>query len=256
MIRITYVGHATVRLEAGGTRLLTDPVLRRRVAHLRRIVPPPELHELLQPDAVLISHAHVDHLDLPSLRLLGRCQVLAPRGCGRLIERAGLRDVAELRSGERVRVGAVDVIAARLAHDGRRHPLDRARETLAYLVDGPERAFFAGDTDLFDGMRAFAGGLDVALLPVWGWGPRVGRGHMDPALAARAVALMQPRVAIPIHWGTFASPGVRWLADPARPARGFARHVAALSEAVEVRVLAPGCSTEIVRPVATASDDE
>src|ERR671917_2459788 len=114
MLRIVYVGHATVQIAVGATRLLTDPVLRDRVAHLRRIAPLPALGELLQPDAVLISHAHFDHLDLPSLRLLRACPVLAPRGCGRLLERAGLREVTEVVPGERLRVGAADVTAARL----------------------------------------------------------------------------------------------------------------------------------------------
>jgi L-ascorbate metabolism protein UlaG (beta-lactamase superfamily) len=255
MIRITYVGHATVEIDTGGTRLLTDPVVRGRVAHLRRIVPLPPLPELARPDAVLISHAHFDHLDLPSLRRLASCPVLAPRGCGRLLERAGLREVTELAPGQRLRVGATEVTAALMDHNGRRHPFSRARETLAYLLHGPGRVFFAGDTDLFDRMRAFAGGLDVALLPIWGWGPRLPRGHMGPPQAARAAALLEPRVAIPIHWGTLASPRAGWLDDPARPARAFERHVAELAPDIEVRVLAPGGRTEIARPAA-ASEPE
>jgi L-ascorbate metabolism protein UlaG (beta-lactamase superfamily) len=255
MIRITYVGHATVQIEAGGTRLLTDPILRPRVAHLRRIVPLPPLQELRQPDAVLISHAHLDHLDPPSLRLLRPCPVVAPRGCGRMLEHAGLGDVIEAVPGERLRIGSTEVAAALLAHDGRRHPLSRARETLGYFVEGPEGIFFAGDTDLFDGMRAFAGALDVALLPIWGWGARVGRGHLDPARAARAAALLEPRVAVPIHWGTLASPRAPWRDDPARPARTFVRHMAALADAVEARVVPPGGFTDIRRGDAHTFND-
>jgi L-ascorbate metabolism protein UlaG (beta-lactamase superfamily) len=245
MLRITYVGHATVQLEAPGARLLTDPVLRTRVVHLRRIASPPQLSELAQPDAILISHAHFDHLDPPSLRLLGRCPVVAPRGCGRLLASAGVSEVIEAVPGERLRIGSVDVTAVSLAHDGRRHPLSRARDTLAYVVDGPERALFAGDTGLFEGMRGLAGGLDLALLPIWGWGPRVGRGHMDPVSAARAAALMEPRIVVPIHWGTLASPRAGWLDDPARPAREFAGQAAEIAPGVEVRLLPPGGSTEI-----------
>jgi L-ascorbate metabolism protein UlaG (beta-lactamase superfamily) len=256
MIRVTYVGHATVQIEAGGTRLLTDPVLRGRVAHLRRIVALPRFEELRQPDAVLISHAHFDHLDPPSLRLLRPCPVVAPRGCGRALERAGLREVTEAVPGEQLRIGGIDVTAVLVAHDGRRHPFSRARETFAYLVDGSERTFFAGDTDLFDGMRAFAGELDLALLPIWGWGPRVGRGHMDPARAVRAAALLEPRVAVPIHWGTLASPRAPWLDDPARPARAFLRQVGEAAAAVEVRVLPPGGCTEVVRAAVGESQPE
>jgi len=244
-VRVTYVGHGTVGLEVGDTRLLTDPVLRSRVAHLRRIVPPPALEGFTTPDAVLISHAHFDHLDPPSLRLLRACPVVAPRGCGRLLNRAGLPDVTEAKPGESISVGGILVTPVLVPHDGRRHPFSRARETLAYLIDGPERTFFAGDTDVFEGMGELADDLGLALLPIWGWGPRVGRGHMDPELAARAVALLRPRVAIPIHWGTLASPRAPWLDDPARPARRFVELTAASAPGVEVRVLDPGDRTEI-----------
>ena len=255
-VNVTYVGHATVELESGGTRLLTDPVLRPRVLHLRRIAPLPPLGHLLRPDAVLISHAHFDHLDLPSLRLLGQCVVVAPRGCGRLLERAGMREVMEVGPGERLRIGTVEVSTERLDHDGRRHPLSRARETLAFVVDGTQRAFFAGDTGLFGGMSALADGIDVALLPVWGWGPRLGRGHMGPAQAARAASLLAPRIAIPIHWGTLASPRVPWLGDPAWPAKAFVDQVAATAAGVDVRVVPPGGHTEIVRVTAAGSEAE
>jgi L-ascorbate metabolism protein UlaG (beta-lactamase superfamily) len=244
-MRITYVGHATVQLEASGARLLTDPVLRERVGHLRRIVPLDEPDGLRAPDAVVISHAHFDHLDVSSLRLLRACPVIAPRGCARQLARAGLRNVTEARPGQEVSVGKIELTPIEVAHDGRRHPFSRARQALAYVTRSPERVFFAGDTDLFDGMGELGGELDAALLPVWGWGPRVGKGHMDPVRAARAVELMKPGIAIPIHWGTLASPRAPWLGDPERPARAFAERVAATTPSVEVRVLRPGEATEM-----------
>ena len=252
-MRITYVGHSTVHFEAGATRLLTDPVLRMRVAHLRRIVPLPPLERLLRPDAVLISHAHLDHLDMPSLRMLDTQLVIAPRGCGRLIRRAGARDVVEVQPGQELTVGTTSIRALRLAHDGRRHPLSSARETLGYAIRGDCRALVAGDTAAFDGMSTLAGSIDVSLLPVWGWGRRLGAGHMDPAEAARASAMIRPRLAIPIHWGTLASPRVPWLGDPARPAREFARQVAALG--IEARIVPPGGSF-VVGGSGTANDEK
>ncbi|MBN1530501.1 MAG: MBL fold metallo-hydrolase [Thermoleophilaceae bacterium] len=246
-MRITWVGHSTAQIEDGGTRLLTDPVLLPRVAHLRRIAAAPRLADLRRPDAVLISHAHLDHLDPRSLRELAPCPVLAPQGCRRLLERAGLREVIEPAPGERVEIGSVSVTPALLDHNGRRHPFSRARETLAYLVEGERSAFFAGDTDVFEGMRAWAG-VDVALLPIWGWGPRVGRGHMDPGRAAEAAALLEPRVAIPIHWGTLASPRAPWVGDPGRPARAFRTEMERRAPHVDVRILAPGEATEIAAP--------
>jgi L-ascorbate metabolism protein UlaG (beta-lactamase superfamily) len=88
------------------------------------------------------------------------------------------------------------------------------------------------------------GPVDAALLPVAGWGPRVGPGHLDPARAARAAAALGARIAIPIHWGTYSR--VLMRADaPDRPAREFAERVAAEAPDCEVRILAPGESTVI-----------
>jgi L-ascorbate metabolism protein UlaG (beta-lactamase superfamily) len=245
MIRIIYVGHGTVQIETAGTRILTDPVLHDRLLHLRRIAPSPTLDEIDHPDVVLISHAHFDHLDKRSLARLRPCPAIAPRGCARLLRRAGFRDVTEALPGRPVRAGGLEVNPVAVAHDGRRHPFSRARGTLGYVIDGAMRTFFAGDTDVFEEMSGLAGPLDLALLPIWGWGPRVGRGHMDPARAARAAALLEPRVSIPIHWGTLASPRAPWVGDPERPAREFAEEVAAQAPGVEVRVLPPGGRTEI-----------
>ena len=240
-------------MEAGGARLLTDPVLRPRITRLRRIAPAPDLDRLDHPDAVLISHAHFDHLDVPSLRRLRPCPVLAPRGCGRLLRRAGFKEVIEMSPGESVRVCGFEVTAARMDHDGRRHPFSRARESLAYVIDRAGRTLFAGDTGLFDGMRELAGGIDVALLPIWGWGPRLGRGHMGPPEAADAAALLEASVAVPIHWGTYASRSADWLDDPERPARLFEQEAASRAPAVEVRIVPPGGSTEVRGPAAGAS---
>ncbi len=116
---------------------------------------------------------------------------------------------------------------------------------VGYVVSGTSRVAFFGDTDVFDGLSDLAGDLDVAMLPVWGWGPRVGPGHLDPERAARATALLAPRIAVPIHWGTLARAGVRWRADPEMPARRFAELVAAGVPAVTVRILQPGERLEL-----------
>jgi L-ascorbate metabolism protein UlaG (beta-lactamase superfamily) len=104
--------------------------------------------------------------------------------------------------------------------------------------------YFAGDTDLFEAMAELRGLVTVALLPVWGWGPRLGPGHLDPERAARAAALIAPAIAIPIHWGTFV-PRVPIGRMPAEPAREFARLVKHHAPSVEVRVLEPGGRTEL-----------
>jgi L-ascorbate metabolism protein UlaG (beta-lactamase superfamily) len=241
--RLTWVGHATVLLELGGVRLLTDPLLRRRLGHLRRHGAAP-LRDVVQGiDAALISHVHLDHLDVRSLRLLGRgARVIAPQGAGRTLRRIGFARVDELVAGDRVTVGDAVVTAVPALHDGRRRPLARPAGTLGYTIAGANRVYFAGDTDLYDGMRALAGQVDVALLPVWGWGPSIGPGHMDPLRAARAAALVRPRIAVPIHWGTFFPIGLEALHQRAlvEPPHRFAQHVRTLAPEVEVRVLAPG----------------
>jgi L-ascorbate metabolism protein UlaG (beta-lactamase superfamily) len=142
-------------------------------------------------------------------------------------------------------VGALTVIAVEAQHDGRRHPGGARAEALGYLVRGRRTVYFAGDTELFDGMAGLAPRLDVALLPVAGWGPTLGAGHMDPLDAARAARALAPRVAIPIHWGTLLPIGVarRHRARLGDPPRIFAEHVASLAPGVEVRILEPGEAT-------------
>jgi len=246
---VQYVGHATTLVDVGGVRLLTDPLLRNRVAHLRRAVKvdPGALRGV---DAVLISHLHYDHLDLPSLEKLGReMPVVAPRGAGALIRRkAGVKTVVELRAGEEIAIGAVTVRATKAAHDTGRLPLGTQAEPLGYVIEGDGRSvYFAGDTDLFDEMAEFAP-VDVALLPIWGWGPTMGPGHMDPTRAAQAAALLRAAVAIPIHWGTYYPIHLGLQKPPdflGTPPALFEQEVISRAPATTVRVLKPGEETDI-----------
>jgi L-ascorbate metabolism protein UlaG (beta-lactamase superfamily) len=247
--RITYVGHATVLIEDAGVRLLTDPLLHGGILHMRRRVPLPQLELLRDLDAVLISHSHADHLDVKSLRMLEHPgTVVAPRGCAGILRRAGMQDVVGLTPGDRCPVAGITVEAVPAEHDGRRNPFGRDLGAVGFLIDGSTRVYFAGDTDLYDEMRALAGRVDVALLPIWGWGPRLPPGHLNPESAARAVALIRPDVAIPIHWGTMRSIGAKGRDDPHAPARAFTDAVAAAAPATEVRVLAPGDTTTVPSP--------
>jgi L-ascorbate metabolism protein UlaG (beta-lactamase superfamily) len=245
--RIVFLGHATVLIELEGVRLLTDPVLRGRVAHLRRQVPPVDESVLGDLDAVLISHSHHDHLDLPSLRRLGSdTPLIVPAGAGSWLGKRGFSNVTELGVGETAKVGAVTVTAVHAQHDGRRPGGPRA-ETLGYLVSGRRSVYFAGDTALYEEMASIAPALDVALLPVAGWGPKLGPGHMDPLDAARAVSLLGPRLAIPMHWGTFSPIGLahRHKLRLGEPPRLFAEHTRRLAPEVEVRILTPGEQTAL-----------
>jgi L-ascorbate metabolism protein UlaG (beta-lactamase superfamily) len=247
--RIVFLGHATVLIALDGVSLLTDPLLRGRVAHLRRQVPPVDRAALADPGAVLISHLHQDHLDLPSLRHLGRdTPLVVPAGAGEWLGERGFTSVTELRPGERTAVGALAVTAVEAHHDGGRRPGGPQAQAMGYLVQGSKSVYFAGDTELFDGMSALADasrGIDVALLPVGGWGPTLGPGHLDPLDAARALGLLSPRIAIPIHWGTLLPIGFsrRFRARLGEPPRQFAEHAASLTPAVDVRILEPGQAT-------------
>ena len=243
-MKITWLGHATVLLETPGARLLTDPVLRRRIMHLTRRTPDPVHPGAL--DGVLVSHLHHDHLDRPSLRQVASPATAAvlPAGAAKLLNGMGFGAIEEVRAGDTVAVGEAQVRVVPAWHDGRRRPGPRALEleTLGFIVD---RVWFAGDTDLNESMRALHGEVDVALLPIWGWGPSLGPGHLDPERAAKAVALVAPRLVIPIHWGTFLPIGYRRSAILSRPPRQFERHVAELAPSTRVVTLAPGESTTI-----------
>ena len=242
--RLRWLGHATVALEIGGATLLTDPVLRNRIAHLRRHAPPAVAPSEL--DAALISHMHHDHLDLPSLRALDPgVRLIVPRGAARAMRKLG-REVEELGVGDETTVGGARVLAVEAAHDGRRGPWGAAAETLGFVVEGAARVYFAGDTEVFPGM-ADLGRIDCALLPIWGWGFTLGPGHMDPGEAAEATALVAPSIAVPIHWGTFLPITARARHKPllVLPPQRYAERAAELAPDTEVRVLAPGDALEL-----------
>jgi L-ascorbate metabolism protein UlaG (beta-lactamase superfamily) len=238
-VTLTWLGHATVLVETAGARVLTDPVLRARVAHLWRRTPnPPDPGPL---DGVLISHLHHDHLDKPSLRRVAteRTTAVLPRGAANLLDGMGFGSVREVTAGDTVQLGETTIKVVPAWHDGRRRPGSPERETLGFLIDA---VWFAGDTDLNDSMRALHGEVDVALIPIWGWGRSLGPGHLDPEGAAKAVALVEPRIVIPIHWGTFLPIGVRRGELLTSPPRDFARYVAELAPTTRVETLAPGAS--------------
>jgi L-ascorbate metabolism protein UlaG (beta-lactamase superfamily) len=240
---LTWLGHSTVLVDLDGARLLTDPLLRNRVAHLRRRgrVDPAQYTNI---DAVLVSHLHFDHLDLPSLERLGHgMQLIVPRGGGGLLRRRGFTRVTEVEAGDEVQIGALTVRPTYAEHNGLRIPFFGTRAlTLGYTITGRCGIYFAGDTELFDGMAEIGRGLDIALVPIWGWGPSAGSGHLDPRGAAEALRLLRPLLAVPIHWGTYAPIGFGRLQTAllADPVAEFRRHAAELAPEVEVHVVGLG----------------
>ena len=116
------------------------------------------------------------------------------------------------------------------------------------MIAGTRTVYFAGDTDLFAGMADFGEAVDVALIPVWGWGPTLGRGlHLDPRKAADALRLIRPRVAVPIHWGTY-WPHALGRVYPERlvePPAAFAEYAAEVAPDVRVVPTEVGASVDL-----------
>lgn len=245
---ITFVGHSTVLLELDGVRILTDPFLRTGVGPIRRVAAPVDLDRVRDIDLVLISHAHLDHLDRASLRLLGDSpQFLVPAGSAARTRASGAARVTELSVGERVMVGPLQVTATQALHNVARLPLGLPTAAIGFLIEGSRSVYFAGDTDLFPGMADIAPDLDLALLPIAGWGPRLGPGHLNPSRAARALELLASRVAMPIHWGTLWPSGIRRIAEGRllAPAAEFASAAASLAPDVRLLLLEPGAEGKV-----------
>jgi L-ascorbate metabolism protein UlaG (beta-lactamase superfamily) len=241
-LSVTWLGHATVLIELDGARLLTDPVLGSRVGFLRRVARPVETDATRDIGAVLLSHLHADHADKRSLRTFTPATpVLAPAGAGRWLSALGFGEVHELRPGEHADIAGVRVQAVRADHPSGRWRERPGVTPVGFVVRGSRSVYFAGDTDLFEEMSALAGTIDLALLPVGGWGPTLGPGHLDPVRAAEAARLISPRVAVPIHWGTLAAPWpLRARGALAVPAQLFGELASRRARDVDVRVLAPG----------------
>jgi L-ascorbate metabolism protein UlaG (beta-lactamase superfamily) len=249
-----FLGHSSVRVELGGRVVLTDPVLTEWVGPLRRTGPAPTTADYADADLVLISHLHGDHLHLPSLRLLRPgVRIVVPRGAGAWLRAKGVRRVEELAPGEELVDGDLRVVGVPAAHSGHRWGPRSTRGPQApamghVLEAGGVRVYASGDTDLFDDMSTI-GPLDVALLPVWGWGPTLGPGHLDPARAAVAVERLRPRVVVPVHWGSLVlpgltgvpgGPGARMRRMLVHPPRVFAATVAAGPSGTHVALTEPG----------------
>jgi L-ascorbate metabolism protein UlaG (beta-lactamase superfamily) len=243
---LTFLGHSTVLIELEGLRILTDPILVDRLMFLARMVRPVDPSLYVDIDLVLLSHLHADHFDRPSLARIGsKPEIVTCPGGAALARSWGWSQVRELAPGESHQVGPVRITATPAAHPGFRPPFGPRGTAVGYLIEsGQARLYFAGDTDLFPEMATMiTGELDVALLPIGGWGPRLGSGHMNPSSAAEAVTLLRPRFAVPIHWGTLWPYGLgRFSADRLEgPPAEFVR-------SLEERVGPSGARALIARP--------
>jgi L-ascorbate metabolism protein UlaG (beta-lactamase superfamily) len=248
LTRITFLGHATLRVELDGAVFLTDPILRTFAYGLVHRQPVQDVAQMVEGvDNVLISHLHRDHLDMASLhRLPANVQIIVPRGGGNVVRRDGFECVRELSAGEYLAVRDVGVRATYAEHNGYRAPFGPMAECLGFVLEGSQRIYFAGDTDIFPSMADLAP-IDVALLPIAGWGPTLGPGHMGVAEAVESLDLLRPRIVVPIHWGSLVPVGMhlRDWSYLTRPAVAFEEQARQAHPEVDVRILAPGEKLEL-----------
>lgn len=225
MISLRWLGHSTVVIDLDGVRILTDPLLRKHVGLLRRVTPPPRPADWSGTDAILVSHLHLDHADLASLRLLPQAPVLASAAVTRWLSDKGVSGTP-LTSEWQPLPGSplTEVRLVPAEHHARPLP-GRPTDAHGFLIRGPSgTVWFAGDTGAYPEMEHlsdWAGGrIDIALLPIHGWGPRLSAGHLDAVGAAEVCHVVRPRFVIPIHYGTLHAAGLNlrrmdWMHSPA-----------------------------------------
>jgi L-ascorbate metabolism protein UlaG (beta-lactamase superfamily) len=216
-LTIANLGHSTLLMNYLGVRVISDPALFQRVGFSldsiftigpRRLVEPPLKPGQLKPlDVILITHAHMDHLDLPSLKALPKSAVVvACSGCADLIRPLGYTDVRELKWGDRTEIKGLTISAMGANHWGRRWPpLGRAYGFNSYLLaKGGRRTLLACDsafTDLFASL-----GRDnppaVAVFSIGAYDPWI-RNHADPGQVWTMFRQTGATYLVPVHWGTF-----------------------------------------------------
>ncbi len=208
-IRAGWIGHSSIFLNFGGTFVLADPVFSKRIKIARRVVASPvEPSEIKSLDFILITHAHYDHLDIPSLEKLPReATLIIPQGCRVLVEDLGFSRVIELKWEESFSAGGLTIQAFRPTHWGRRTPWDEDRGYNSYILNKNGKSILlAGDTGYSKVFEEKGRGRDIVLsfFPITAYKPEwFRRNHANPEEALKMFLETGARYMIPIHWGTF-----------------------------------------------------
>jgi L-ascorbate metabolism protein UlaG (beta-lactamase superfamily) len=259
-ISVTFVGHATVLVCFDGVALLTDPVYSSRLILPKRLVEPGVPLAGLPPlDVVLVSHGHMDHLDVPTHQRLPKTDTVAvvAKNLADLVSGCGYRDVIELAWGDTVTIRDVRITALPVKHWGTRNLWPDDRGYTGFLVEHRDgTVFFPGDTAYFPGFRDYGRrwAIDVALLPIGAYRPPAFRRvHMNPEDALQTLVDLDARHMVPIHWGTFVvsyepiDEPVGWLEELARE-RGLTERVAVLRHGESRRFGARGVTAAAAAP--------
>lgn len=214
---VTFIGHSSFFLQLGGKNILVDPNFARWIFVLKRLRRPGlRLRELPPIDAVLVSHAHFDHLHRPSLRAIARLTrwhsgkrpvIVVPRNVHDLVSDLGYGRVVELDWWQNVRLGHLEVTHVPSRHWGARIVRDMHRGYGGYVVRASQHSLYhAGDTAYFDGFREIGERLQpqLAMLPIGAYNPASFREvHTSPEDAVQAFVDLGSRWMIPMHYGTF-----------------------------------------------------
>ncbi|MGY1828608.1 MBL fold metallo-hydrolase [Blastococcus sp. SYSU DS0541] len=256
-LAVTWFGHASALLEIDGHPVLLDPVWGHRVSPspiigpTRLHEPPMALDELPQVDAVLISHDHYDHLDLPTVRTLLRTQRapwVVPLGIGEHLRKWGVPEarIVELDWEGEHRIGDLALTCTEARHFSGRYFHRDTTLWASWVVSGPRhRAFFGGDTGYtpaFAGIGARLGPFDLTLLPIGAYNDAWHAIHMDPEEAVRAHGDLGGRVLLPVHWATFNLAFHRW-SEPVERLLTAAR-----ARGADVVVPQPGERIDVLSP--------
>jgi len=216
--RVTWLGHASFLLQGAGVSLLVDPVFSDFCAPLpipalrRKVAPPCTIDDLPPIDLTLLTHSHYDHLDLPTLRKLGRdSQIIIAEGHAAWLRRKGFTNVSELTwHGSAEVAPGVRVTATPAQHFTARTLLDRDRgHWCGWLIEGAGcKLWHTGDSGYcaaFAEIGARYGPIDFGMIPIGAYLPRriMRAMHMNPAEAVRAFIDTRCRRAAAMHWGTF-----------------------------------------------------
>lgn len=208
-VGVTWLGHAGFFVQVDRVNLAVDPNWALWHGPVKRVRHPSLWpHDLPPVDMVLVTHAHFDHLHLPSLRKLANGQpIIVPRGVGKLVKRCGFGQIVELDTWQTARFRDLHITLTPARHWGARMIHDTHRHFGGYLVTGPERTLFhCGDSAMFDGFAEIGqrADVDVALMPIGAYDAPSGRPvHMNPEEALDAFQMMAGKALVPMHHDTF-----------------------------------------------------